>query len=256
MPLQNVKVITSLKTHKKDYDFSGKLKNTPEKQITADVSTEIIISGQVDYEKFADNIYCLDETDKNDEFIIVRPKGSIKVNLRSGEPARDPKDNEKQVINQGVFWGSCFRMNYDPGEDDIIFEMYMPEAQVHALAERYDLDSDAKLEVYSELASFTYEVDDSLREPYHSRDLVINDGATAFVSGVSLSSTVGPQETNEPDDSEEEFADTIIDEHESIPEQVAHQQLLQVITNLQLPLKSIITAIWALALAVIISAII
>lgn len=26
LPLQNVKVITSLKTHKKDYDFSGKLK--------------------------------------------------------------------------------------------------------------------------------------------------------------------------------------------------------------------------------------
>ncbi len=56
------------------------------------------------------------------------------------------------------------------GEDDIIFEMYMPEEQLQTIVTRVKADNNAKLEVYTEFVSFTFEVDDSLREPYHSRD--------------------------------------------------------------------------------------
>ncbi len=37
-------------------------------------------------------------------------------------------------------------------------------------------------------------------------------------------------------------------------EQISHQQLLQVINNLQLPMKNTTTAIWILAIAVLVNA--
>jgi len=248
LPLQNVKVITHINTHEKEWDFDNEFKNTPEKQIKADIKTSFIITAQVNEEEIRDHIYCLEESDNEDEFNIVRPSGEIIVNLRAGKPAQE----DHQKLNAGSYHGSCFRMNYDPGEDDIIFEMYMPEQQLQTIVTRVKADNNAKLEVYSEFVSFTFEVDDSLREPYHSRDFVINDRSNAFISSIAVTSNIGNHIVKKSlDEDEDDYL--YQEEPEMTAEQVSHQQLLQVINNLQLPLKSTTTAIWGLAIAVIIS---
>lgn len=249
LPLQNVKVVTHLNTHDKEWDFDNEFKNTPEKQIKADIKTSFIITAQVNEDEMRDNIYCLEESDNNDEFNIVRPSGQIIVNLRAGKPAQE--DHKK--LNAGSYYGSCFRMNFDPDEDDIIFEMYMPEEQLQTIVTRVKADNNAKIEVFSEFISFTFEVEDSLREHYHSRDFVINDRSNAFVSSIAVTSNVGNHTIKKTIDDDED--DYLYEEQpEMTAEQLSHQQLLQVISNLQLPLRSTTTAIWVLALAVIISA--
>lgn len=59
LPLQNVKVITHINTHEKEWDSDNEFKNTPEKQIKADIKTSFIITAQVNEEEIRDHIYCL-----------------------------------------------------------------------------------------------------------------------------------------------------------------------------------------------------
>jgi len=251
LPLQNVKVVTHINTHDKEWDWDRKFKDNPEKLIKPDIRTSFIITAQVDEDKMRDNIYSLDESDNNDEFTIVRPKGVITVTLRPGKPATDEHKN----LNVGTYHGNCLRMNYDPGEDDIIFEMYIPEEQLQVIVTRLKTDNNAKIEVYTEFVSFTYEVDDSLREHYHSRDFLINDKSRAFVQSIGISSNVGNHVFKKVSDEDEDNDDYIYNEEpEMTSEQLAHQQLLQVFNNLQVPLKSTTTAMWVLAIAVVVNA--
>lgn len=252
LPLHKIKVITHLQTHKKDIDFKGEFKEIPEKQITSDLSTKIIISAQLDDDNFDDSIYCLEETDTNEEFKIVRPKGYTKVNLKVGKSTEDPDSNEHQAFNEGVYISHCFQLNFEPDEDNLIFELYLPEVQIQTIINRLKVDQNAKLTVYLELESCTNEVDDSLREPWHRRELVIEEHSNAFVVGVGVTSNIG-NHTVVDLNSENEADDSYTDEAELSPEQLAHAQLIHTLKNLQQPLKNITAAIWVLTVIALVS---
>ncbi len=176
-------------------------------------------------------------------FTLERPRGETQVILKSREPI---KENEK--FPDGVFFGVCFRMNYDPGEDDIIFEMMIPEEQLNTIASNLQSDPSSTIDVYVELLSFSFEVDDSLREPYHPRDIFIHDHSDAFVSSIGLASKVGTHTVEKSgDDEEEEYQYDDIDEPKKLsPEQQTHHELVQVLLHMQKPLNNIVLAIWIL----------
>ncbi len=91
----------------------------------------------------------------------------------------------------GIYAGSCFCMNFKPGEDYLCFDMSLPENQMNDILECLSRDPNVQIEVNVNLLSFSFEVDDALREWYHPRDLFIGDNAPVPVRSVSTSSLVG-----------------------------------------------------------------
>jgi hypothetical protein len=244
LPLKNIEIITRVNTHDKDWDIKGDFKDNPVKLIKPDIKTSFAIKAVVDEEQMRDTIYCAEQDgDDDDIYTLERPKGETQIILKSGEPI---KENEK--FPDGVFFGSCFRMNYDPGEDDIIFEMTIPEEQLNTIASKLQSDPSSTIDLYVELLSFSFEVDDSLREHYHPRDIFIHNHSDAFVSSIGLASKVGTHsvEKDEEDEGEEYQYDDTDEPKELSPEQQSHRELVQVLLHMQKPLSNIVVAIWVL----------
>jgi hypothetical protein len=249
LPLKNIEVITDIRTHAREYDFDRKHKEELGKLVTPDVSTSLWIGALVDQEKIGDYLCYLAETENEEEFKIVRSQGIISVLLKAGKPVTD--DQEK--LNDGTYHGACYHKNYNPGEDDMIFELYMPKEQLQVIVNRLKSDNNVEIEVYAYFASFTNEVDDDFREYNHPRGIVIDGFSRAFLSSLSIRSKIGNHViSNEVEEIEDDYSYS--EEPVMTTEQIAHQQLLQVINNLQIPIKSITLAIWVLAIALIISA--
>lgn len=229
LPLKNIEMITWVNTHDKDWDSKGDFKDNPVKLIKPDIKTSFSIKATVDENQVRDTIYCA-EKDEDDEniFTLERPRGETQVIIKSGKPL-----TEDDKFPDGVFFGVCFRMNYDPGEDDIIFQMMIPEEQLNTLASNLQSDPSSTIDLYVELLSYSYEVDDSLREHYHPRDIFIHDHSDAFVSMIGLASKVGTHTVEKSDDEEADYQYDDIDE----PKELLH---------LQKPLDSIAFAIWVL----------
>ncbi|MGL5799064.1 MAG: hypothetical protein ACRCYN_03215 [Plesiomonas sp.] len=244
LPLKNIEIITRVNTHDKDWDIKGDFKDNPVKLIKPDIKTSFAIKALVDEDQMRDTIYCAEQDgDDNDIYTLERPRGETQIILKSGEPI---KENEK--FADGIFYGSCFRMNYVPDEDDIIFEMTIPEEQLNTIASKLQSAPSSTIDLYVELLSFSFEVDDSLREHYHPRDIFIHDHSDAFVSSIGLASKVGTHsaEKSEDDEEEEYQYDDIDDPKELSPEQQSHRELVQVLLHMQKPLSNIVVAIWVL----------
>lgn len=244
LPLKNIEIITRVNTHDKDWDIKGDFKENPVKLIKPDIKTSFAIKAIVDENQMRDTIYFAEQDgDDGDIFTLERPRGEIQVILKSGVPS---KENEK--FPDGVFFGSCFRMNYDPGEDDIIFEMTIPEEQLNTVVSNLQSDPSSTIDLYVELLSFSFEVDDSLREYYHPRDIFIDDHSDAFVSSIGLVSKVGTHTLEKTENSEEEeYQNDDIDELKELSsEQQSHRELVQVLLHMQKPLNNIVLAIWVL----------
>jgi hypothetical protein len=244
LPLKNIEIITRVNTHDKDWDIKGDFKDNPVKLIKPDIKTSLAIRAIVDEDQMRDTIYCAEQDgDDDDIFTLERPRGETQVILKSGEPIK-----ESEKFPNGVFFGSCFRMNYDPGEDDIIFEMTIPEEQLNTIASNLQSDPSSTIDLYVELLSFSFEVDDSLREHYHPRDIFIHDHSDAFVSSIGLASKVGTHtvEKSEDDEEEEYQFEDIGEPKELSSEQQSHRELVQVLLHMQKPLNNIVLAIWVL----------
>ncbi|MGH7824334.1 MAG: hypothetical protein ACREQ7_04055 [Candidatus Binatia bacterium] len=102
-------------------------------------------------------------------------------------------------------------MNVEPGEDYLCFDMCLPENQMNDILECLSRDPNAQIEVGVNLLSFSYEVDDALREWYHPRDLFIEEGPAAPVGWVNVSSLVGAR-LDTSDKKSEETENTDADE--------------------------------------------
>jgi hypothetical protein len=253
LPLKNIEVITHIITHDREFDFDRKHKEELYRLVTPNVTTSQWIGACVDQEKMQDNLCYLAKTENKKEFKIVRSHGNISVFLKPGEPVTD----EHEKFNAGTYHGICFRRNYNQEDDDIIFELYMPKEQLQVIVNRLKSESDLEIQVEAYFASFTDEVDDNFREYNHSRELLIDGYSRAFLSDLIIRSKIGNHvintEIEEKEDGEIED-DYLCSKEPEITEQIAYQQLLQVINNLQIPIKSITIAIWVLAITLIIRA--
>lgn len=245
LPLKNVQVANSCTIHDTDFDLNEERKTNPVDLIKPNVTTKTTITGILDEEKARDSIYfAVKNKQDGDTYSIERHRGETKITLKSGEPTEAGKNTPA-----GLYWGNAFRMNFDPSEDDLCFELSMPEKQINSLVAYLRADENAVIEVGARLLSFTFEVDDALREPYHPKDIVINDSTLCFASWAEVTSRIGQHNLQHDSELEEEETN---DEHHEEPTlaQRAHQELLQAITSYSKPLSSLVTAIWALIIVI------
>ena len=250
LSLRDVKIITSLGTHDLDWDVHGEHREDPTKLIKPDLSTQTLITAFVDEELMRDRLYCAapcEHDEQKDIFVVERPRGDIKVILKSSA-LRDKSD----LFPDGVYPGSCFRMNYEPGEDYISFEMTIPVEQMVTVIDNLRGDQALRLNLDVHLLSFSYEVDDFLREYYHPRDLIIDGDPYAFVSGVTVVSRIGKQSEPVTNDCEEstELDSVVEDPQEPSDQEVLLSKQLKVLLTLQEPLNKILFVLWVLVLAV------
>lgn len=245
LPLKNVQIVNSCTVHDTDFDLNAEEKVNPVDLIKPNVAAKTAITGILDEEKVRDSIYfAVKEKKDGNTYKIERHRGETKITLRSGEPTEASKNTPA-----GLYRGNAFRLNFDPGEDDLCFELSMPEKQINALIASLRADENSAVEVGAHLLSFTYEVDDALREHYHPRDIVINDSSLCFVSWATVTSKVGQHVLKHDPDFEEEESN---DEHNEEPalEQHPHKELLQSVKFYSKPLSSLVTAIWVLIIIV------
>jgi hypothetical protein len=187
LPLINIKIVSTFNVHDTDWNPCNKGTDSPWQLINPEINTTRSISAFIDDEKMRDTIFCAVVDEKEKGIIrLERPQGSTKVILRTGKPT---EGSEK--FPGGIYPGSCFRMNFEPGEDYLFFEMSLPENQMNDIMECLSRDPNVQIEVDVNFLSFSFEVDDALREWYHPRDLFIEDKAPAPVRSVSTSSSIG-----------------------------------------------------------------
>ena len=249
LPLKNVQVINSCTVHDSDFVLDEERNANPVNLIKPNVKSQIAITGILDEDKTRDSIYFAIKQNKDgDIYGIGSHKGKTTITIKSGEPTEEGKNTPV-----GLYWGNAFRMNFDPGEDDLCFELSMPEKQINTLVSSLRADQSSTFEVWAYLLSYTFEVDDALREHYHPRDIVINDSTLCFASWVGVTSKIGAQEllSDLEHDKEEDDAEY---HEEQTTEQRSHQELLQAITSYTKPLSSLVTAIWVLIVVIALNA--
>lgn len=223
LPLKNVQVINSCTVHDSDFALDDERSANPVNLIKSNITSKIAITGILDEDKTRDSIYfAIEENKGGDIYGIGRHKGKTIITIKSGEPTEEGKN-----IPAGLYWGNAFRMNVDHGENDLCFELSMPKKQIDSLVASLRADQGSIFEVGAYLLSYTFEVDDALREHYHPRDIVINDSALCFTSWAGVTLNL---------------------------EKRSHQELLQAITSYSKPLTNLVKAILALIVVIALNA--
>lgn len=251
LPLKNIKIVTSCSVHDTDFEWEGEKTTEPLKLIKADISEQIAITGIVDEEQMRDSLYfAVENKEEKDIFSVERPSGNTNVSIKVGAPS---EENERTPA--GLYRGTAFRMNYDPGEDDIYFELTAPKEQLLSLISALRADPNSTVELGAHLLSFTYEVDDALREHYYPQDIILNASTPCFLSWAGVTSKIGQHylASESEHDDEDEIEDSY--QEELTPEQRAHQELLQVLLSYLKPLNGLVAAIWVLIIVIALSAI-
>lgn len=185
--LKNIKIVTSCNIHDTDFDWAEEKITEPLKLVKADISEQIAITGIVDEEQMRDWLYfAVENKEDKDIFSVERASGNTNVSIKVGMPS---EENER--IPSGLYRGTAFRMNFDPGEDDIYFELTAPKEQLLPLISALRADPNSTVEIGAHLLSFTYEVDDALREHYHPRDIILSESTPCFLSWAGVTSKIG-----------------------------------------------------------------
>lgn len=255
IPLDNVKVITSHHVHKENWRL-GIDDNVEHlsKNINPAISSNQFIKAESSCSSIDDYIYAITQSDKDNEYKAINPKGNIQVLLKSDDGCIS-EGNE--YFNTGVYIGKCFHLNYEPEEDCFHFELFMPKKQLDFIIKKLQSDQYSKIDLNLRIISFTWEVEDALREPFHSRTMLIDDKSLAFIESVNVTSnierncvSVDNWEEDEVDDEGEDdlFSNNI---KQLTPEQSQHRDLLQTISSLQQPLKNAAFGICLLAFGVL-----
>jgi hypothetical protein len=249
LPLKNVQIINSCTIHDSDFILDDERNVNPVNFIKPNVKSKIAITGTLDEDKMRDSIYFAIKENKDDDIYgIGCHKGKTIITIKSGEPT---EASENTPV--GLYWGNAFRMNFEPDEDDLCFELSMPEEQINILVSSLRVDQGSNFEVGAYLLSYTFEVDDALREPYYPRDIIINDLTLCFASSAGVTSIIGVQEQQGDVEHDKEEDDVEYHEEQTI-EQRSHQELLQAITSYSKPLASLVTATWVLIVVIALNA--
>ncbi len=252
LPLKNIKIVTGCNVHETDIDWEDEKSEKPLKLVKADISEQLAIRGIVDDNQMRDHIYfAVEDEGKENIFSVEDASGDTNISIKVGSPT-----DETNTMPKGLYRGSAFRMNFKPGEDEIYFELTIPRDQLLSLISALRADSNSSIEICTSLLSFTYEVDDALREHYHPRDLIINETTPCFLSWINVISKIGQHFLKT--DSEynyEEVEDGDIFKKELTPEQKSKQDLLKILQSYLQPLNRLATAIWVLIIVIILYAI-
>ena len=124
-----------------------------------------------------DSIFYTEETAKGSGiYQLRRPKGDIQVSFTEADPT-EPRG----PYAQGAFPGLAFKTDFERSSDSLCLEVGAPSHQLDEIAAELKTGYANVLHVVIGLQSFSYEVDDALREWSHPQDLFIHGSATQAV---------------------------------------------------------------------------
>lgn len=195
---------------------------------------------QIDQDKLRDSIYFPKEKEKNSGlYQLHRTKDAIQVVITDASPT-----DQRGPFATGAFAGLVFRTDFEPGEDGLSIEVSIPTQHLEELASALKAGDASALHIAIALQSFSYEVDDALREWYHPRDLFIH-GSTSSAALLSVRLTHRRPDIQMPlttiGNVEAE------DEAESQVDPLPIQPLQAPKPDYSSALKSIKTVLWAIA---------
>jgi len=179
--------------------------------------------------EFRDTIYFTKETEKNSGiFELMRVKDDVRLTLTDLPPSE-----HRGPFAAGAFAGTVYRADFEPGEEYLGVEVSLSTQHLAEIIAAIGHDELLELHVVIALQSFSYEVDDALREWYHPRDLFIH-GGTAPAALVTIRTVHG-----------ESIGDTeaLVETDESTPPVVPSQSLKIDLSAL----PGIKSALWAIA---------
>jgi len=227
-------------------------------RFASSLQESLTLTGFVDEDSFRDTLLVAEtQEDSEDIYTLRRPNGKIIVTLRASQGSNKKLPDESATL---FFTGHAFALNYEPGEDDLHFDLEANGDQLEKLIKRITGEKCAILEVAIRLNCFSFEVDDALREPYHPRDLFIEDVQHCFIQSIAAISRLDNEnedaEAKPRDDWEEEQETNEIGAIESakLAElQAQYNQLAAVLASHASSLRSLSLGLWILVLVAITS---
>lgn len=149
--------------------------------VKPELKRKLRISGKVNPNECRDTLYFAKECGNGSGiYELQEPEGLMQFDLVEGE-AKEGDD----IYAAGTYRGAVFVNYHDVKKPHFCFELTLPSHFIEELIAELRRDPSLGLEIYVSILSFSFEVDDALREWYHRRDLFIHgESAPAPVSGV------------------------------------------------------------------------
>jgi hypothetical protein len=170
----------SVTEHEYDFDF-GEKDDEPEKVlIKPKVGLRRVLTTKVDLHDIRDSVYRMIEEDKDEKiFSFLKSKGHLELTLTDDEPVK----KDVRIFAEGAQNGHVW---IDEDEEHLTINVSVGKDVLSHLIAEIKAGRVAEIQFRVALDSFTYEVDDALREWYHPRDIVI-DGRMSYAALESFS---------------------------------------------------------------------
>lgn len=136
---------------------------------------KISVSSKISFEGIRDSIYKTSEENKDEKIYSISRQNrasNLILNLTEGEP----KSEDWGVFKSGAYYGSAGF--YDDDNCDLTLDITASKEALQDLIKIISSNSLDKVIFNIVISSFSYEVDDALRDWYHPRDLLIHGFST------------------------------------------------------------------------------
>ena len=156
------------------------------------------ISATVPQSELRDSLFYTKEREQDSGvYELARAKDDFRIVL-----VESPPSERRGPFAAGAYAGFAFHANTEPGEGCLYFEVGVPTQYLEEVVKALKHEKPLELHISVALQSFSYEVDDALREWYHPRDLFIHGSATpaALSTLRTLRSQQAPAAQPEPED--------------------------------------------------------
>ena len=172
----------SVTEYEYDYDFDfGEEDNEPEKVlIKPKVGLRRVVSSKIPLDEIRDSVYRTIEIDKDERiYSFLKSQGHLELTLTDDDPLK----NDARIFAAGTQNGQLW---IDEDEEHLIINISVGKDVLSNLISEIKSGRIAEVQFRIAVDSFSYEVDDALREWYHPRDLLI-DGRMAHAALESFS---------------------------------------------------------------------
>lgn len=136
---------------------------------------KISVSTKTSFEGIRDSIYKTVEQNKDEEIYSVSRltrASNLILNLSEGEP----KTEDWGIFKSGAYYGNAGF--YDDDNCDLTLDITASSEAIQDLIKIISSNSLDKVIFNVAISTFSYEVDDALREWYHPRDLIVHGFST------------------------------------------------------------------------------
>jgi hypothetical protein len=206
------------------------------------VKQKISVSTKISFDAIRDSIYKTSEKNKDEKIYSISREtraSNIILNLSEGEP----KSEDWGVFKSGSYYGSAGF--YDDDNCDLTIDITASKEALQDLIKIISSNSLDKVIFNIVISSFSYEVDDALRDWYHPRDLLIH----GFSTQAALETMVVRRKSSSPLIVSNVSSSTVDDDNEDVlSKNSSHTNgfLVKDVIFDTSALKSIKFALWAL----------